>query len=51
VRAAIACDAALVEGGFDLRVTPQAKLGLFYSGELASTARDRAVKGNFTWSF
>ena len=26
----------------DLRVTPQAKFGLFYSGELASTARDHA---------
>ncbi len=47
----IARDAALIDAGFDLRISPQAKLGLFYSGELAATARDHAVKGNFTWNF
>jgi len=47
----IARDAALVDAGFDLRVSPWAKLGLSYSGELAANARDNAVKGNFTWNF
>jgi outer membrane autotransporter protein len=49
--APIARDAALVDAGFDLRISPQAKVGLSYAGELASTARDNAVKGNFTWNF
>jgi outer membrane autotransporter protein len=47
----VARDAALVEGGFDLRITPQAKFGLYYSGELATGAHDHAVKGNFIWNF
>jgi len=47
----IARDAALVDAGFDLRVSSWAKLGLSYSGELAGNARDNAVKGNFTWDF
>jgi outer membrane autotransporter protein len=47
----LARDSALVEGGLDLRINPQAKLGLWYSGELAKTARDHAVKGSFTWNF
>jgi outer membrane autotransporter protein len=47
----IARDAALVDAGFDLRVSASAKLGLSYSGELARNARDNAVKGNFTWTF
>jgi outer membrane autotransporter protein len=47
----LARDAALVETGFDLRVSPQAKLGLSYSGQIAAHLQDHAVKGNFTWSF
>jgi outer membrane autotransporter protein len=47
----LARDAALVETGLDLRVSPQAKLGLSYSGQLAGHLQDHAVKGNFTWNF
>jgi outer membrane autotransporter protein len=47
----IARDAALVEGGFDWRFAPQAKLGAFYQGDLAAHAQIHAVKGTFTWDF
>ena len=47
----LARDAALVETGLDLRVSPKAKFGLSYSGQLAGHLQDHAVKGNFTWNF
>jgi outer membrane autotransporter protein len=47
----LARDAALVETALDLRVSPHAKLGLSYSGQLAGQLQDHAVKGNFTWNF
>jgi outer membrane autotransporter protein len=47
----IARNTALVEGGFDWRFAPQAKLGAFYQGELAAHAQTHAVKGAFTWDF
>ena len=47
----IARNAALVEGGFDWRFSPRAKVGAFYQGELASHAQIHAVKGGFTWNF
>jgi outer membrane autotransporter protein len=47
----IARDTALVEGGFDWRFTPHAKLGAFYQGELAAHAQTHALKGTFTWDF
>jgi outer membrane autotransporter protein len=47
----IAKDSALVETGFDIDLTSSAKLGLAYSGQLASDAQDHAVKGNFLWKF
>ena len=47
----LARDAALVETALDLRVSPQAKFGLSYSGELAGHLQDHSVKGNFTWNF
>jgi outer membrane autotransporter protein len=47
----LARDSALVEAGLDLRVTPSARLGLSYAGELAGHAQDHAVKGSFTWNF
>jgi outer membrane autotransporter protein len=49
--APIARDAALVDGGFDLRVTAQATFGVSYLGQLANTAQDHSVKGNFSWKF
>jgi outer membrane autotransporter protein len=47
----IARDAALLEGGFDWRFSPRAKVGAFYQGELAAHAQTHAVKGGFTWDF
>jgi outer membrane autotransporter protein len=47
----IARNTALIEGGFDWRFTPQAKLGAFYQGELAAHAQTHAIKGAFTWDF
>jgi subtilase-type serine protease len=47
----LARDAALVEAGFDLRVSPRATFGLSYSGQLADHIQDHAAKGNFTVRF
>ena len=47
----LARNAALIEAGAELRISPQAKIGLFYSAQLADSVRDNAVKGNFVWSF
>ncbi len=47
----LARDSALVSAGADLRVTPQATLGLAYFGQLANSVQDHSVKGNFTWKF
>ncbi len=47
----LARDAALVEAGFDVRLTTRISLGLFYFGELAGNVQDNAVKGNFIWRF
>ncbi len=47
----IARDTARVDAGADLRITPQATLGLFYQGELAPSAQDHSVRGSFTWKF
>jgi outer membrane autotransporter protein len=47
----IARDAALVEAGGDLQLSAQAKIGVSYAGQLANSAHDHSVKGNFTWRF
>jgi outer membrane autotransporter protein len=47
----LARDAALVEGGFDLRINPNAMVGLSYTGQIAGSTNDHAVKGNLTWRF
>jgi outer membrane autotransporter protein len=47
----IARDAALVEAGSDLQLAAQAKIGVSYAGQLANSAHDHSVKGNFTWRF
>ena len=41
----IARNTALLEGGFDWRFSPQAKLGVFYQGELATHAESHAAQG------
>jgi outer membrane autotransporter protein len=47
----IARNSALIEGGFDWRFSPQAKLGAYYQGELAAHAESHAFKGGFTLDF
>ncbi len=47
----IARNAGLIDAGLDWRVTPQAKLGVSYWGDLASDAQVHAVKGSFTWDW
>jgi outer membrane autotransporter protein len=47
----IARDAALIEAGGDLQLTAQAKVGVSYAGQLANSAHNHSVKGNFTWRF
>lgn len=47
----LARDAAIVESGFDLQLSPHAKIGVSYFGELATHLNDHSVKGKFTWNF
>ncbi|WP_029004309.1 autotransporter domain-containing protein [Azorhizobium doebereinerae] len=47
----IARDAALVEAGFDVALTANATLGLYYNGTLAGSAQDNMVKGSFSLRF
>jgi outer membrane autotransporter protein len=44
-------DSLLVDAGFDVRLTPQVKVGASYFGQFASRVRDNAVKGDLTWNF
>ncbi|KWV58577.1 hypothetical protein AS156_33870 [Bradyrhizobium macuxiense] len=47
----LARNAALVEGGLDLRVTAQASVGIAYVGQLADRVQDHSVKASFDWKF
>ncbi|HEX7921922.1 MAG TPA: autotransporter-associated beta strand repeat-containing protein [Bradyrhizobium sp.] len=47
----LARNAALVEGGLDLRVTPQASVGIAYVGQLADRVQDHSIKASFSWKF
>ena len=47
----VARESALVEAGFDVALSAQARLGLSYVGALAERTQDHAAKGNFSWSF
>ena len=49
--APLARDAAVLEAGSDLQLSAQAKVGISYAGQLAHSAHDHSVKGNFTWRF
>jgi len=48
---AIARDAAVVEAGVDLGIGQNGKLGIGYSGQLASENRDHAVTVSFSLGF
>ncbi len=47
----LAQNAALVDAGADLLISPQIRIGISYSGQLAERIHDNAVKGNFVWVF
>ncbi|MCP3473102.1 autotransporter domain-containing protein [Bradyrhizobium sp. CCGUVB1N3] len=47
----IARDAALVEAGLDLAITPNATFGVAYGGQFARSATDQSVKGTFAVRF
>ncbi len=47
----VAKDSALLEVGFDVAVTANTTLGLYYNGQVASDAYDNMVKGSFTVKF
>lgn len=47
----IASDAALLEAGLDLNLTPTAKIGINYGGQLSSEATDQTLAGALTVSF
>ncbi|WP_181832519.1 autotransporter-associated beta strand repeat-containing protein [Bosea caraganae] len=47
----IAQNAALVEAGLDLAISPRALLGLSYTGQLAADAQDQAFKANLAVRF
>ncbi|MBV9239567.1 MAG: autotransporter domain-containing protein, partial [Xanthobacteraceae bacterium] len=47
----IARNAALIDVGADLRINPQAKVGLYYWGQQASTAHENGLRGTLTSMF
>ncbi len=47
----LAEDAALVEAGFDLPLTPWATVGVSYIGQLADSAQNHSISGNLLVRF
>jgi outer membrane autotransporter protein len=47
----LAWDSALIEGGLELHLNPQTKLGLSFSSQFGNNVQDNAVQGNLTWRF
>lgn len=47
----IARDAAIIETGLDLNLTPAATLGISYSGQFAPSASDQSVRANLSVRF
>jgi outer membrane autotransporter protein len=47
----LARDAALIEAGFDVRVTPQTSIGISYIGQIAAALQDHGLKGHVTSRF
>ena len=49
--APVARDALVVEAGFDWRLSNNATVGVFYSGEIAARDEDNAIKGKLEIAF
>jgi outer membrane autotransporter protein len=47
----LARDSALVDAGVALRINPNARIGMSYSGQFSSTVYNHAAKGSLTWNF
>jgi autotransporter-associated beta strand protein len=47
----LARDALYAEAGVDLALNAHASIGISYTGQIASNARDNAGKGRFSWKF
>jgi len=47
----LARDSALIEGGLEMHLNPQTKLGLSFSSQFGDNFQDNAVQGNLTWRF
>lgn len=47
----LARDAALIEAGLDISLSPSATLGVSYTGEIASDVEDHGVTGRLNWRF
>jgi len=47
----LARDTALLESGLDLRLSPQARIGLSYSAQIGNHVQNNSVEGNLTWRF
>ena len=47
----LARDTALVESGVDLKINPQAKVGLTYSGRFGRDVSDNSVRADLVWQF
>jgi outer membrane autotransporter protein len=47
----VAQDAAAIDAGFDTAISDRLTLGLAYTGQYASSARDNGVKASLGWKF
>ncbi|WP_158412842.1 autotransporter domain-containing protein [Hyphomicrobium nitrativorans] len=47
----LARNAALIEAGLDISLSPSATLGISYNGEIASDVEDHGVTGRMNWRF
>jgi outer membrane autotransporter protein len=47
----LAEDSAVIDAGLDVAISPQARLGVSYFGQLSGESSTNAVRGHFIWTF
>lgn len=47
----LARNSALIEAGLDINLSPAARLGVSYNGEIASNVEDHGISGRLNWRF
>ncbi|MGX9394079.1 autotransporter domain-containing protein (plasmid) [Nitrobacteraceae bacterium UC4446_H13] len=47
----IAREAAMIEAGLDLALSPSATIGISYNGQFGNNSSDQSVRGKFVWAF